>query len=69
MGLDQLSITKTHPCNIHFRPVITRWSGSTSRMHVIGEARNANLPSRIRLVAVSVVFVGGEKRLSACLLA
>ena len=48
---------------IHFRPVITRWSGSTSRMRVIGEARNTNLPSRTRLVAVSVVFVGGEKGL------
>ena len=23
----------------YFRPVITRWSGSTSRMRVIGEAR------------------------------
>ena len=32
-------------------------------MGVIGEAPNANLPSRTRLVAVSVVFVGGEKRL------
>ena len=32
-------------------------------MRVIGESGNANLPSRTRLVAVSVVFVGGEKRL------
>ena len=42
---------------IHFRPVITRWSGSTSRMRVIGEARNANLLSRTRLIAVSVVYL------------
>ena len=42
--------------NVHFRPVITRWSGSTSRMRVIGEARYANLLSRTRLIAVSVVF-------------
>ena len=41
---------------VHFRPVITRWSGSTSRMRVIGEARNANLLSRTRLIAVSVVY-------------
>ena len=41
---------------VHFRPVITRWSGSTSRMRVIGEARNANLRSRTRLIAVSVVY-------------
>ena len=41
---------------LHFRPVITRWSGSTSRMRVIGEARNANLLSRTRLIAVSVVY-------------
>ena len=41
---------------IHFRPVITRWSGSTSRMCVIGEARNANLLSQTRLIAVSVVY-------------
>ena len=39
------------------------WSGSTSHMRVIGEARNANLLSRTSLVPVSVVFVGGEKRL------
>ena len=49
-------IMKTCPCNIHFRPVRTRWSGSTSRMRVIGEARNANLLSRTRLIAVSVVY-------------
>ena len=42
--------------HVHFRPVITRWSGSTSRMRVIGEARNANLLSRTRLIAVSVVY-------------
>ena len=42
--------------DIHFRPVITRWSGSTSHMRVIGEARNANLLSRTRLIAVSVVY-------------
>ena len=48
---------------IHFRPVITRWSGSTSRMRVISEAHYTNLPSRTRLVAVSVVLVGGEKHL------
>ena len=42
--------------NIHFRPVITRWSGSTSRMRVIGEAHNTNLLSRTRLIAVSVVY-------------
>ena len=41
---------------LHFRPVITRWSGSTSRMRVIGEARNANLLSQTRLIAVSVVY-------------
>ena len=41
---------------IHFRPVITRWSGSTSRMRIIGEARNANLLSWTRLIAVSVVY-------------
>ena len=41
---------------VHFRPVITRWSGSTSRMRVIGELRNANLLSRTRLIAVSVVY-------------
>ena len=41
---------------IHFRPVITHWSVSTSRMRVIGEARNANLLSRTRLIAVSVVY-------------
>ena len=41
---------------VHFRPVITRWSGSTSRKRVIGEARNANLLSRTRLIAVSVVY-------------
>ena len=45
-----------HLVNVHFRPVITRWSGSTSRMRVIGEARNANLLSRTRLIAVSVVY-------------
>ena len=46
---------------IHFRPVITRWSGSTSRMRAIGEARNANLLSRTRLIAVSCsVLVGVE---------
>ena len=38
------------------RAVITRWSGSTSRMRAIGEARYANLLSRTRLIAVSVVF-------------
>ena len=38
---------------VHFRPVIT---GSTSCMRVIGEARNANLLSRPRLIAVSVVY-------------
>ena len=43
------------PGELHFRPVITRWSGSTSRMRVIGEARNANLLRRTRLIAVSVV--------------
>ena len=42
--------------NVHFRPVITRWSGYTSRVRVIGEARYANLLSRTRLIAVSVVF-------------
>ena len=45
-----------HYTLLHFRPVITRWSGSTSRMRVIGEARNANLLSRTRLIAVSVVY-------------
>ena len=45
-----------HPGALHFRPVMTRWSGSTSRMRVIGEARNANLLSRTRLIAVSVVY-------------
>ena len=48
---------------IHFRPVIRRWSGSTSRMRIISEARYTNLPIRTRLVAVSVVLVGGEKHL------
>ena len=48
------------PILIQGRPVIRRWSGSTSRMRVIGESRNANLLSRTRLVAISVVFVGGE---------
>ena len=43
---------------VHFRPVITRWSGSTCRMRVISESRYTNLPSRTRLVAVSVVFGG-----------
>ena len=42
--------------HVHFKPVITRWSGSTSRMRVICEARNANLLSRTRLIAVSVVY-------------
>ena len=42
--------------SVHFRPVITRWSGSTSRMRVISESRYTNLPSRTRLVALSVVF-------------
>ena len=47
--------------NIHFRPVITRWSGSTSSMRAISESRYANLLSRTRLVAVSVVFGGWGK--------
>ena len=46
---------------IHFRPVITRWSGSTSHMRVISESRYTNLPSRTRLVVVSVVFGGWGK--------
>ena len=49
-------MTKMAAMPIHFRPVITRWLGSTSRMRVIGEARNANLLSRTRLIAVSVVY-------------
>ena len=47
---------RKYEINIHFRPVRTRWSGSTSRMRVICEARNANLLSRTRLIAVSVVY-------------
>ena len=50
------SVTTYIRRSVHFRPVITRWSGSTSRMRVIGEARNANLLSRTRLIAVSVVY-------------
>ena len=46
---------------LHFRPVVTRWSGSTSRMRVISESCYANLPSRTRLVAISVVFGGWGK--------
>ena len=49
-------ISKPIFLQLHFRPVITRWSGSTSRMRFIGEARNANLLSRTRLIAVSVVY-------------
>ena len=37
-------------------------------MRVIGEARNANLLSRTRLITVHVVFVGGEKRLYGVLI-
>ena len=43
--------------NVHFRPVITCWSGSTSRMRVIGEARYANLLSQTRLIDVFIGLV------------
>ena len=46
---------------LHFRPVITRCLGSTSRMRVTSESRYANLPSPTRLVAVSVILADGEK--------
>ena len=55
-GTGTVSSSDTSMGYIHFRPVIMRWSGSTSRMRVIGEARNANLLSRTRLIAVSVVY-------------
>ena len=63
-----LRVHASHPTSVHFRPVIRRWSGSTSRMRIIGEARNANLLSRTRLITVHVVFVGGEKRLYGVLI-
>ena len=50
------AISRCNKNELHFRPVITRWSGSTSRMRVIGEARNANLLSRTKLIAVSVEY-------------
>ena len=53
----------SHVCKltIQYRPVIRHWWGSTSRMRVIGESRNANLPSQTRLVAVSLSFFGWGK--------
>ena len=66
-----IAIHASHPTSVHFRPVITYKAlvGSTSRMRVIGEARNANnLLSRTRLIKVHVVFVGGEKRLYGVLI-
>ena len=56
-GISEEGLKEKVDLHVHFRPVITRWSGSTSHMRVIGDARNANLLSRTRLVAVSVVFV------------
>ena len=56
INMQSINLIHPHIQEIHFRPVITRWSGSTSRMRVIGEARNANLLSQTRLIAVSVVY-------------
>ena len=50
--------------DIQGRPVITRWSGSTKCMRVIGEARYRFVSKQVGLDAVLVVIFGwGNARL------